>query len=116
MFIYSNSKLKVADFECQYIRTHTKEKSSKISNITFAILPCYKKKKLKYSQLYSNWMAILSALESTAFDEMMGVVWVKPLTIISVTLAFIILSIYTLGPYAQKSYTRTKVNLLLSGI
>ena len=37
-----NSKFEVIckneDFECRYIRTHTKEKPSKISNITFAIL------------------------------------------------------------------------------
>ena len=26
------------DFECRYIRTYTKEKKSKISNITYAIL------------------------------------------------------------------------------
>ena len=42
IFIYSSSKFKVThsnvDFECWYIRTHTKEKPSKISNITFAIL------------------------------------------------------------------------------
>ena len=50
-FIYSNSKFKVTckkgDFECRYIRTHTKEKPSKISNITFANLPLYQKKTLK---------------------------------------------------------------------
>ena len=47
-FIYSHSKFKVicknADFECRYIRTHTKEKPSKISNIAFAILPFHQKK------------------------------------------------------------------------
>ena len=40
---YFNSKFKVtcknADFEFRYIRTHTEEKASKISNIIFAILP-----------------------------------------------------------------------------
>ena len=46
------------DFECWYIGTHTKEKLSKTSNITFAILPSYQKKKK-----YLNWMAILSTLE-----------------------------------------------------
>ena len=30
---------KNADFECRYIRTQTKEKTFKISNSTFAILP-----------------------------------------------------------------------------
>ena len=30
---------KNADYEWQYIKTHTKEKPSKTSNITFAILP-----------------------------------------------------------------------------
>ena len=43
IFTYSNSKFKVTckntDFECWYNRTHTKEKLSKIPNITFAILP-----------------------------------------------------------------------------
>ena len=39
-----------------------KKKTSKISNITFAILPIYQ-------QQYSNWMAILSTLESTTLDE-----------------------------------------------
>ena len=34
-------------FQCLYIRTHTKEKPSKKSNITFAILPFYQKKILK---------------------------------------------------------------------
>ena len=57
--IYSNSKYKVTcknvDFNCRYIGTHTKEKPSRISNI--AILPFYQEK-------YSNWMAILSTLES----------------------------------------------------
>ena len=66
IFTYSNSKFKVTctnvDFECQYIRTHTKEKLSEISNITFATLPFYHKK-------YSNWMAILSTLEFTALGE-----------------------------------------------
>ena len=47
IFINSYSKFKVtckkADFECRYIRTHTKEKPSKISNIAFAILTFYQK-------------------------------------------------------------------------
>ena len=64
--IYSNSKSRVtctkAHFECQYIRTHTKEKQSKISKITFAICHFIRKK-------YPNWMAILSTLESTTLDE-----------------------------------------------
>ena len=52
LFIYSNSKFKVAcktaDFEYRYIWTHTegKKKLSKISNITFAILPFSHKNKL----------------------------------------------------------------------
>ena len=60
-FIYFNSKFHATcenvDFECQYIRTHTKDKPSKINKTTFAILPSYQEK-------YSNWMAILSTLES----------------------------------------------------
>ena len=43
IFIYSNSKFKVTcknrDIECQYIRTQTKEKTSKTSNITYIKLP-----------------------------------------------------------------------------
>ena len=43
IFIYFNSKFKVTckngDFECRYIRTHSEEKTSKISNIAFVILP-----------------------------------------------------------------------------
>ena len=38
------SKVKNADFECRYIRTHTKEKQF---IITFAILPFYQKQLLK---------------------------------------------------------------------
>ena len=42
IFIYSNSKFKVTckntGFESRYIKTHTEVHSSKISNITFAIL------------------------------------------------------------------------------
>ena len=68
MFIYSTSKFKVTcknkNFECCYIRTHTKEKPSKISDITFAIMPFYQKKKK-----YLNWMAILSTLESTTLNK-----------------------------------------------
>ena len=45
--IYFNSKFKAtcknAGSVCQYIRTHTKEKPSKISNITFAISRFYQK-------------------------------------------------------------------------
>ena len=65
IFIYSNSKFKVtyknADFECHYIRTHTKQKPSKISNIKFSILPFYQKKILKlnghpeYFGIYYSW-------------------------------------------------------------
>ena len=61
IFIYSNLKIKVT---CKmrtlnaYIRTHTKEKPSKIFNIFFlAILPFYLK-------TYSNWIAIMRSLES----------------------------------------------------
>ena len=66
VFIYSNSRCKVTckntDLECQHIRIYTKEKPSKISNInTFAILSPYQKK--------SNFLATLSTLESTSFDE-----------------------------------------------
>ena len=43
IFIYFNSKFKVTckngDFKCQCTRTHSKETMSKISNITFPILP-----------------------------------------------------------------------------
>ena len=63
---------KNADFECQYIRTHTKEIPSKMSNITFAILPSYhkkKKKKKKKKKRISNQMASLSTVKSTTFDE-----------------------------------------------
>ena len=35
------------DFECRYIRTHTKEKLSETSNIIFAILPFLSKQKRK---------------------------------------------------------------------
>ena len=62
IFIYSNSKFKVTckneDFECQYT---TKEKPSKTSNITFAILPFYQKKIFKlnghpeYFGIYYSW-------------------------------------------------------------
>ena len=66
IFIYSNSKFKVtcknADFECWYIRIHTKEKSSKISNITLATLPFYQKKNThilnghpEYLGTYYSW-------------------------------------------------------------
>ena len=66
IFIYSNSKFKATcksvAFECRYIRTHTKEKPSKISNITFAILPSYQKKKIlklnghsEYFGIYFSW-------------------------------------------------------------
>ena len=69
IFIYSNSKFKATckneDFKCRYIRTHTKEKPSKISNITFAIQVCLfiKKKKKKKK----NWMAILSTVFGTYY-------------------------------------------------
>ena len=63
---YSTSKFKLTckntDRECRCIRTLTKEKLSKISNITFAILPFYQKK-------YSNWMIIPTILESTNLGE-----------------------------------------------
>ena len=43
IFIYFNPKFKVTckngNFECRYIKTHSKEKTSKIYNNTFAILP-----------------------------------------------------------------------------
>ena len=43
VFIYSNSKFKVTwknvNFECQYIRTHSEENPSNISDIVFATLP-----------------------------------------------------------------------------
>ena len=38
---------KNAELKCPYIRTHTKEKPSKISNITFVILPSYQKRIFK---------------------------------------------------------------------
>ena len=54
--IYSNSKIKVtcknADFECWYIRTHTKEKPSKISNIAFTIFREVNKNSLLGGQLF----------------------------------------------------------------
>ena len=49
------------DLECRYIRTHTKKKPSKISNITFAILPFNQEKMLKlngrpeYFGIYYSW-------------------------------------------------------------
>ena len=64
IFIYTNSKFNVTwtnvDFECQYMRTHTEEKSYKISNITFTILPFSHK---------NTFIAILSTLESTSLNE-----------------------------------------------
>ena len=56
------SLVKNEEFECRYIRTQTKKKPSKISDITFAILPFYKK-------TYSNWTAIVITLEPTTLDE-----------------------------------------------
>ena len=63
--IYSNSKFKVtckknADFEFRFIRTRTEEISSKISNITFAILPFSCKNTLivlapLYFGVYFSW-------------------------------------------------------------
>ena len=54
VFIYSNSKLKVTcentDFEYRYNWIHTKQKPSKISNITFIILSSYQKK-----NTYTEW-------------------------------------------------------------
>ena len=38
------SHCKNADFECQYIRTHTEENPSEISNITVTILPFFLQK------------------------------------------------------------------------
>ena len=68
IFIYSNSKFKVTcrnvDFESRYIRTHTEEKPSKISNITFVIL--------HFSYIkYFYWIAIPSTFESTSLDKTM---------------------------------------------
>ena len=60
IFIYFNSKFKVTcrngDFECWYIRTYSKEKLSKISNITFTDLP------------FSHWNT-LTAILSTYFGD-----------------------------------------------
>ena len=65
IFIFSNSNFKVTskneEFECRYIRTHTKEKSFYIFNITFAIMPFYQEKILKlnghpeYFGTYCSW-------------------------------------------------------------
>ena len=60
--VNTNSKFKVtcknAEFECRYIRTNcTKEKPSKISNITF--------------KRYSNWMAIMSTV---LWDLLIGLI------------------------------------------
>ena len=67
IFIYSNSNFKVTskngNFECWYLRTHTEEKLSKTSNITFAILSSYQKKKTL------NRMPVLSTFESITLDE-----------------------------------------------
>ena len=49
------------DFECPYIRTHTKEKLTKISNI-IAILPFYQKKILNG---YPEYLGIYYALVET---------------------------------------------------
>ena len=42
-FRISSSENEDVDFECRYIRTHTKEKPCKISDITLAILPFYQR-------------------------------------------------------------------------
>ena len=64
IFIYSNQEFKVtcknADFECRYIRTHTEKETSKISNVTLAILPFSHKNILTkchpgYSGVYFSW-------------------------------------------------------------
>ena len=63
IFIYSNSKFKVTckntDFEFWYIRTHTVEKSSKISNITFSILPFSYKNTLTKLPSWVLWSLLL---------------------------------------------------------
>ena len=46
------------DFECWYIRTHTKEKLSKISNITFAIFAFLPEKKNTQTKWPSGFFGI----------------------------------------------------------
>ena len=54
-------QFRIQNHWCQYIRTHTKEKPSKISNTTFASLPSYQKKMFKlngypeYFGIYYSW-------------------------------------------------------------
>ena len=57
------SYCKNVDFEWRYIRTHTTEKPSNISNITTAILPFL-------SEKYSNKIDILNSLEFTSNHQM----------------------------------------------
>ena len=65
---------KNVDFECRYIRIHTKEKPSKISKITFAIFLFIRKKVLKlngqpeYFRILLLWyMKSLAALQNGSF-------------------------------------------------
>ena len=74
--IYFNSIFKVTckngDFECQYIRTHSEEKSSEISNITFAILPFSHQNILTKLPSWVLWSLLLlvkisDALQNSSF-------------------------------------------------
>ena len=56
-------------FECWYIRTHTDEKPSKISNITFAILQfIHRKKTLTKWPSWVLWSLLLLIKPSDAFQ------------------------------------------------
>ena len=55
--------LQIGNFECRYIRAHSEEKTSKISNITFAICLCLFVLKLFQLNYHSEY------LESTSLDE-----------------------------------------------
>ena len=70
LFLYSNSKFKGtcqnADFECRYIKTRTKEKLSKIFNITFPILAFCS---LEYFVFKLPSRELWSLLNSTSLDE-----------------------------------------------
>ena len=64
IFIYSDSKLNTT-LKTRYIRTHTKEKPSKISNTKLAILPLFRKK--KYDQVNRWGHSLLGILHNGEF-------------------------------------------------
>ena len=73
IFFYSNSKFKVtcknADFESWYMRTHTEEKPSKISYITFVSLPFSHKNALTKLPSYALWSLLLLTKPSNALQN-----------------------------------------------